>query len=162
MTDQEQRELVETVQRQIAVLLADLEERTGCYVEGLAVRSIESTKISSAAPEYLRYVEVDLRRQPGSQWQATPRGVGFSEGLGAGGASCANCRYFTREFFDPRSGLGNCRRYPPVLDGLQLLQAKINGHAEDGNEYARDAPFWWSQPCLAEDQWCGEWAASNV
>ncbi len=68
MTESEQRDLVETVERQISFLLAELEKRTGCYVETLAIHSIEVTKVSSAAPEYLRRVEVDLRRQPGSQW----------------------------------------------------------------------------------------------
>lgn len=69
MTESEQKDLVSTLERQIAFLLADLEKRTGCYVEGLAIHSIEVTKLSSVAPEYLRRVEVDLRRQPGSQWQ---------------------------------------------------------------------------------------------
>jgi hypothetical protein len=69
MTDSEQHELVEAVQRQIALLLADLEQRTGCYVDGIAVRSVEVTRLSSVAREYLRRVEVDLRRRPGSQWQ---------------------------------------------------------------------------------------------
>ena len=69
MTDNEQRELVDAVQRQIALLLADLEKRTGCYVDGLALHNIEVTTVASKAPEYLRRVEVDLRRQPGSRWQ---------------------------------------------------------------------------------------------
>ena len=69
MNESEQRDLVQAVERQIAFLLADLEKRTGCYVEALSIHSIEVTKVSSVAPEYLRRVEVDLRRQPGSQWQ---------------------------------------------------------------------------------------------
>ena len=69
MNDNEQRALVGTVERQIAFLLADLEKRTGCYVDGLAVHNIEVTSVSSLAREYLRRVEVDLRRQPGSRWQ---------------------------------------------------------------------------------------------
>ena len=43
MTAHEQNELVQTVERQIASLLADLEKRTGCYVEGLQVKDIEVT-----------------------------------------------------------------------------------------------------------------------
>lgn len=69
MNESEQRDLVQAVERQIAFLLADLEKRTSCYVEALSIHSIEVTKVSSVAPEYLRRVEVDLRRQPGSQWQ---------------------------------------------------------------------------------------------
>lgn len=69
MTDSEQRELGQTVERQIASLLADLEKRTGCYVDGLAVHSTEVTQMWAQAPEYMRRVEVDLRRQPGSRWQ---------------------------------------------------------------------------------------------
>ena len=69
MTDSEQRDLVQTVERQIAFLLADLEKRTGCYIDGLALQNIEVTTSTSPAPEYLRRVEVDLRRQPGSRWK---------------------------------------------------------------------------------------------
>ena len=69
MTDSEQRELVKTAERQIASILADLEKRTGCYIEGLAVHNVEVTHISSPAPEYARRVAVDLRRQPGSHWE---------------------------------------------------------------------------------------------
>jgi len=69
MNDEEQRELVTAVEKQIAFLLADLEKRTGCYVDGLALRNTEVTRVSSSEPEYLRRVEVDLRRQPGSRWQ---------------------------------------------------------------------------------------------
>ena len=69
MTENEQNELVQTVERQIASLLADLEKRTGCYVEGLQVQDIEVTHVASPAPEYIRRVQVDLRRQPGARWQ---------------------------------------------------------------------------------------------
>ena len=69
MTENEQTELVQTVERQIASLLADLEKRTGCYVEGLQVQDIEVTHVASPAPEYIRRVQVDLRRHPGSRWQ---------------------------------------------------------------------------------------------
>ena len=69
MDDNKQQQLVEQVERQIAATLADLENRTGCYVEGLNVRSIEVTSIASRTPEFMRRVEVDLRRQPGSRWQ---------------------------------------------------------------------------------------------
>jgi hypothetical protein len=68
MNDKEQSELVEAVERQIAFLLADLEKRTGCYVDDLSINSIEVTNASSTRPEYMRRVEVDLRRQPGSRW----------------------------------------------------------------------------------------------
>lgn len=69
MEDNEQQMLVNQVQRQIAALLADLEKRTGCYVEDLKLHNIETTNINSSAPEFMRRVEVDLRRQPGSRWQ---------------------------------------------------------------------------------------------
>lgn len=69
MDDNEQQKLVAQVERQIAAILADLEKRTGCYVEGLSVHSIEVTSIASRTPEFMRRVEVDLRRQPGSRWQ---------------------------------------------------------------------------------------------
>ena len=69
MTDSEQRELVKTAERQIASILADLEKRTGCYIDGLAVHNVEVTHMLSRAPEYARRVAVDLRRQPGSHWE---------------------------------------------------------------------------------------------
>ena len=69
MDDKEQQALVETVAKQIAFLLADLEKRTGSYVEGLAVRDIDVTTMSSRSPDMLRSVEIELRRQPGSRWQ---------------------------------------------------------------------------------------------
>jgi hypothetical protein len=69
MDDKEQQALVFEVERKIAMLLSDLEKRTGCYVDGLNVHNIEITNISSRSPEYLRRVEVDLRRQPGSRWE---------------------------------------------------------------------------------------------
>ena len=69
MTENEQNELVQTVERQIASLLADLEKRTGCYVEGLQVQDIEVTHVASPAPEHIRRVQVGLRRQPGSRWE---------------------------------------------------------------------------------------------
>lgn len=40
MTESEQRGLVKAVEGQIAALLAGLEKRTGCYVEGLAICSL--------------------------------------------------------------------------------------------------------------------------
>jgi hypothetical protein len=69
MTESAHRHLVEDTQRQIAMLLAALEAKTGCYVEGIAIRNMEVTTVSSTAPEYLRRVDVDLRRQPGSRWE---------------------------------------------------------------------------------------------
>jgi hypothetical protein len=68
LNDKEQRDLVEIVQKQIANLLSDLEKRTGCYVERIDIHNTEITKLESAVPEYMRHVQVDLRRQPGSQW----------------------------------------------------------------------------------------------
>lgn len=68
MNQEEQTKLVEAMQKQIAFLLADLEKRTGSYVEGIEVRNVEVTGILSASPEYSRRVVIDLRRQPGSLW----------------------------------------------------------------------------------------------
>jgi hypothetical protein len=69
MDDKEQQALVRTTELQIASLLAALEERTGCYVEGLRLRDVETTTVSSRSREFLRGVEIDLRRQPGSRWE---------------------------------------------------------------------------------------------
>jgi hypothetical protein len=68
MDDNERKELVDGVQRQIAFLLADLEKRTGCYVDGLSIESIDVTRVSSDRQMLARAVRVDLRRAPGSEW----------------------------------------------------------------------------------------------
>lgn len=68
MDDKERRGIVDAVQRQIAILLADLEKRTGSYVDGIEIRSVEVTRIDDSAPRYVRSVVVDLRRSPGSAW----------------------------------------------------------------------------------------------
>jgi hypothetical protein len=70
MNDSERRALVEQTQQRIAAVLADLERQTGCYVDGLEVVSLEITTERSTAPEFLRRVEIDLRRAPGSRWQS--------------------------------------------------------------------------------------------
>ena len=69
MNETDIRELVHATERQIASLLSKLEMQTGCYVDGLAVRSIDVTRLESPGVECLRRVEVDLRRPPGSRWQ---------------------------------------------------------------------------------------------
>jgi hypothetical protein len=68
MDDNERGKIVEAVQRQIAFLLADLEKRTGGYVDEIGIHSTEVTKIDDSAPRFLRRVVVDLRRVPGSYW----------------------------------------------------------------------------------------------
>jgi len=83
-------------------------------------------------------------------------------GLGAVAETCNTCRYWKQFDHEPENILGNCRRYPPVADGLQLRQAEVNGYGVDGDDYARDSPFWWGQPCVSTDEWCGEWRAPNA
>ncbi len=64
MKDDEQRRQVELVQGQIEALLGGLEERTGCQVTALQLDRLQVTRISSAAPEYLRSVVVQLGTVP--------------------------------------------------------------------------------------------------
>jgi len=94
-----------------------------------------------------------------SQQPDPPMGVSSSEGLGAGAEACESCKYWKAR--DDGSGLGTCRRFPPVADGLQLQQAAMNGH-DSGEDYASEWSFFWGQPCCAENDWCGEWMAPNV
>lgn len=64
----ERQKLIDAVQRQIAGLLADLEKRTGCYVDGLQIDNVDITTFDSTAPHYTRRVVIDLRRAPSSHW----------------------------------------------------------------------------------------------
>lgn len=68
MDDKERRALIDGVQRQIAFLLADLEKRTGCYVDGLSIESVDVTRVDSDRQMVARAVCVNLRRAPGSEW----------------------------------------------------------------------------------------------
>lgn len=76
---------------------------------------------------------------------------------------CDACRFWAVRDDNPASDTGNCRRYPPVLDVLQITLAQANGHTDDGedfaamNEFADMNTYWWSQPCTNNDGWCGEW-----
>ena len=64
---------------------------------------------------------------------------------------CNDCKYW-KQHYETSCG-GKCRRLPPVLDGLQILFAKDNGHQD---EFADESILWWSQPATSFDDWCGE------
>lgn len=68
MDDPKQRGLIDGVQRAIARLLADLEKKTGCYVDGLQIDSLDVTQMTSDRQQLLRSVRIDLRRAPGGGW----------------------------------------------------------------------------------------------
>lgn len=68
---------------------------------------------------------------------------------------CGTCKFFKPRLGDP-SANGNCHRYPPVIDGLQVMQWQINGH-DHGEAYASDSTVFWGVPCVNSEDWCGEW-----
>ena len=88
-----------------------------------------------------------------------PAQVGSNAWLGSGDEACETCKYWKSR--GDGSGKGNCRRFPPVADGLQIQQAAINGH-ESGEDYASHWLFYWGHPCCEGHDWCGEWKATNV
>lgn len=55
-------------QRQIAAILAELEKSTGQLVDGVRVESLDIRSYADPAPKWLRFVEIDMRPIPGSQW----------------------------------------------------------------------------------------------
>ena len=66
--------------------------------------------------------------------------------------TCSNCKFWKKVDGEE----GNCRRYPPVLDSLQVEFARDCGY--DDNDYANQSILWWAQPATSDFSWCGEWA----
>jgi hypothetical protein len=87
----------------------------------------------------------------------TPGVLGCNEELGAGSETCESCRYW--KLSDVYRG--ECRRYPPTLDMLQVKFARDSGYSDD--DFAENSIIWWTVPATAPDEWCGEYAlAPNV
>jgi len=64
MSMNEPKNKAETLRSAIAALVTDYEKSTGIYVESLSIRSIEVTTSESAAPEFIRRVEVEFKKPP--------------------------------------------------------------------------------------------------
>lgn len=82
MDDREQRLLVGQAETQIAAILADLEKRTGSYVDGIEISDVEVPAWDSPVPEVVRRVEIDLRRQDPSA--SGPSALGGGNEMDAG------------------------------------------------------------------------------
>lgn len=59
---------ISTAERQIAVILSQLERETGSVVRAIEVTDIEVTKIDSVRREMERRISIDLERLPGTHW----------------------------------------------------------------------------------------------
>lgn len=68
--------------------------------------------------------------------------------------SCGTCRYWREN--SPGYSEGSCKRYPPQPDLLQLA-ADIRTYRFSSDKCASEGAFYWSQPCTAREDWCGEW-----
>lgn len=67
--------------------------------------------------------------------------------------ACCKCKFWiTRE--DENGLHGNCKRFPPVLDVLQVEFARDNGYSD--TDFAKDCILWWAQPKTSHEEWCGE------
>lgn len=60
---------VEQAQKQIAQILAELERETDQVVEGLSIEAIDVTAVGSHRQQLMRWVRIDLKPVPGSNWQ---------------------------------------------------------------------------------------------
>lgn len=58
---------------------------------------------------------------------------------------CRNCRFFRPLEYDDGNLVGECRRYPPQVDGM-------GGRDRETEDYYLCSHF----PVLVEDSWCGE------
>ena len=74
------------------------------------------------------------------------------------GKACSDCKFWEALFEDKESG--NCRRYPPVIDALQVSLAKENGY--QSHDYADLNYDLWAFPVTRWDLWCGEFSPSNA
>lgn len=72
---------------------------------------------------------------------------------------CGHCVYF-EGYPESLGSHGKCRRYPPVIDQIQVLQAHMNSDL-DGKQYANGALLW-AFPHVFEDEWCGEWKRKHA
>jgi hypothetical protein len=61
-------DLLYQAERDIALILANLEKHTGQHVGSIRVDSYESTQIKDVRPIHKRQVIVDLKPIPGSDW----------------------------------------------------------------------------------------------
>lgn len=55
-------------EKKITEILAELECKTGCKVEGLSIRSLETSSIDSDGAEYMQRASIDLSQPIGSTW----------------------------------------------------------------------------------------------
>jgi aspartokinase-like uncharacterized kinase len=60
--------LITTAEKDIAKILAKLEEDTGAIVAQVEVRDMEVTCVDDQRPQWLRSVMINMRRVPGTRW----------------------------------------------------------------------------------------------
>ena len=77
--------------------------------------------------------------------------------------TCETCRFwqvFPIDAGQPETHKrGTCRRYPPVVDQLAVLD-EMRFFKENGKEQPEEngyCPTMWRQASTWQDMWCGEW-----
>jgi hypothetical protein len=60
--------LITTAEKDIAKILAKLEEDTGAIVAQVEVRDMEVTCVDDQRPQWLRSVGINVKRVPGTRW----------------------------------------------------------------------------------------------
>ncbi len=61
---------VEEAEKAIAKILAELERTNEGYVEAIAVKSIDMTRLEHGRVHLVRHIEITFKPKPGSDWAA--------------------------------------------------------------------------------------------
>ena len=59
---------IESAEKQICAILADLEKRTNSLVKSIEVVDLDVTTFKDARPQIIRRVRIEIERTPGSRW----------------------------------------------------------------------------------------------
>ena len=62
-------EQIETAEKRIARILADLEHETGMLIGSLKIADIEITEMNADRREFNRRVQIDIKPMPGHNWE---------------------------------------------------------------------------------------------
>lgn len=73
---------------------------------------------------------------------------------------CLNCSYFTLLANAPK-GVGQCRRYPPQVQVLQMA-APVASQIQLGGRAPSQLQTLSNFPPTSEDGWCGEWRVAGT
>ena len=69
--------------------------------------------------------------------------------------TCETCKFWKKVNSRDINSIGECRRFPPSFNGLQVVNSIIKKSGADEYEYVLD-PTNFSSPTTVGDYWCGE------